>query len=242
MISAADVHIFCLLYGDYPRLHRRLLAGLQSSLPKETNVTCWLNQATINFPCDYEFVHSEINVPKYIAMRKMWQDKLNLNHKWFVWFDDDTKIIDPDWFNKTINQINHFEKEDISYVGQLWISPYLQGQEDFIKESSWYREKPLRIINGFPSSRFAQGAYWWIRKDVVVALDWPDSRLEHNGGDSLLGEAIYQNDIPFHKLPKGCFGVKPNRAVRRGLDQIPAGCTDKIIIHKKQVTSGDNRF
>ena len=154
-------------------------------------------------------------------MRKMWEQKLNLNHKWFVWFDDDTRIIKPHWFTKALQKIN--STENIAYVGQPWASPSSKGQEEFIKQATWYKNKPFKIINNRHFAVFAQGSYWWIRKDIILALDWPDPRLEHNGGDILLGEAIHQNDIKFHHFPKHCFGVQPNCAERRGINQVPPG-------------------
>jgi hypothetical protein len=74
-----------------------------------------------------------------------------------------------------------------------------------------------------PGITFATGGYWWLRTDVIRQLDWPDERLSHNGGDTLLGEAIRQQGWPFHK---NNYGVKVNAAPRRGLHEAPAGSSN----------------
>jgi hypothetical protein len=56
-------------------------------------------------------------------------------------------------------------------------------------------------------------------------LDWPDPRLNHNGGDTLLGEAIRQQQLPRHAFH---YGVKINKYKRRGFREKPAGSISNV--------------
>lgn len=160
------------------------------------------------------------NIPKYVRMRYTFQRLLNENVDWLVWFDDDSWIEKADWLPKTLAYLEAKKHENVCYVGQPWYVHHLPGQWEFIQQSSWYRGKPPEIIKDKPGVNFAQGAYWWLRADVARQLAWPDIRLSHNGGDTLLGEAVRQQGLPFHKF---YYGVRVNDAPRRGVSETPAG-------------------
>ena len=55
---------------------------------------------------------------------------------------------------------------------------------------------------------------------ILKYLDWPDPRIDHNGGDVMLGVALYQNGFGLHTHYDG---VVVNDAPRRGTSQKPAG-------------------
>jgi hypothetical protein len=223
------IKIHGLIYGDYPDLHERFLEVLKHK-PVETPVFLWLNQpgaksrklvekfadvtSNVGYHCSLN------NTYKYVAMRRMFS-KLTPEIEWVVWFDDDVRIDGtPNWFKLMTGYIEEKRSENICYVGQPWFVDYLPGQFEFIQASKWYRGVGPKVINGRARVEFAQGSYWWLRTDVQQKLDWPDLRLEHNGGDTLLGEAVRQQELPFHKFWKG---IKPNDSRRRGFHQKPAG-------------------
>lgn len=227
--------IYCLLYGAHHDLHRRLLNSLFSRLPHDTarvvvwcNAVCketrqWFKQ---HVRTDWDVIFSDENVPKYRAMRRMFHEVHQPATSWVVWFDDDSWIEADDWWERTRKYIADHESEAICYIGQPWYVHHLPGQEEFIRAASWYTGKPWELCAtrrpGIvkPGISFAQGAYWWLRTDVMKELDWPDPRLNHNGGDTLLGEAIRQQGLPFHRFR---YGVKINDAKRRGFHERPAG-------------------
>ncbi|KKN24121.1 hypothetical protein LCGC14_0898100 [marine sediment metagenome] len=234
------VDIYCLLYGDHARLHLRLLKSLVRYLPSgEAHVVIWANvvcHRTAKWlhdhaPEDWDLVFSEENVPKYTAMRKMLHETHKPTTPWIVWFDDDSHVVQPDWWSKTRKYIEEKESESIVYFGERWYVHHLPGQPEFIKKASWYagrawelcptRKKGVRK----PGITFATGAYWWLRTDVMKRLDWPDMRLRHNGGDTLLGEAVRQSGLPFHNFH---YGVKVNDALRRGYHEKPAGASVNV--------------
>jgi hypothetical protein len=203
----------------------------------------WLNAvvdetkiAVANFaekhrPAEVRF--SAINLPKYECMRERFQYLKDGKHpevKWLVWFDDDAHITSPGWWRDTTTWLEERAKENICYAGQCWFIHWKAGQGQFIKRAPWYKGLPFKMVGGRRKQsgvEFAQGSYWWLRRDIMLELDWPDPRIKHNGGDTMLGEAIRQQGLPFHKLPWSCFGVKTNDAPRRGHHEAPAGCIDK---------------
>ena len=233
-VKPEDVAIFCLCYGPHMDLHERLFNSLKRSVPKGVWVFPWLNEVpegTINIFGSHESrnwqlrnMYSDRNEPKYKVMRKLFHDQALQSaitpFKWFVWFDDDSHVIKDDWWEKTTNFLAEHEKENVCYVGQTWLWHWRPGQWDFVTRAKWYKNKPPELIKGRPGIKFATGAYWWLRTDVVKLLDWPDERLSHNGGDTLLGEAIRQNGLPRHNFS---YGVKVNDARRRGRSDKPAG-------------------
>jgi len=224
------IRIFALFFGDYYDLHDRLVTGLENTHGiGDTELRVWLNDVSPKCSARIKkclvrtggtIEYEGKNVPKYHAMRRMFEplkrdgDQLD----WVVWFDDDTNIYKPDWIDVTKKFIT--DKITPVYIGEKWFIHWRPGQWDFIQKATWYKEKPSELIKGRPGVNFAQGAYWWLRVPELRQLDWPDPRLSHNGGDTLLGEAIYQQGWPFHVFN---YGVKPNDAKRRGLSERPAG-------------------
>lgn len=237
--SSMFATIYCLLYGNYLGLQQRLLLSLKKHAPADdVEIVIWGNELTpvcreqveMRFPPGTaKTVFSAQNVPKYKAMRQMFHDPafgVMPQTPWIVWFDDDSWVEKDDWWPRTKEAIEARERENICYMGQQWYVHHLPGQEQFIKEASWYRGRPWEMCPTRsprvkkPGITFAQGAYWWLRTDVMKQLDWPDPRLNHNGGDTLLGEAVRQQGLPFHKFH---YGVKLNDSRRRGFHEKPAG-------------------
>lgn len=230
----ATVYVLC--YGDYLRLHRRLFDSLVRHLPKDdARVVVWGNElgsasreyiasSLQRFECSWFHAHDG-NMPKYKVMRRLWHENQETapDTPWILWLDDDTFISKPDWWNKVKAFIG--SHEETQYVGQLWYVHHLPGQWDFIKEAVWFKGKepemlPTRKGTLKPGVRFATGSYVWLRADTMRQLDWPDLRLNHNGGDTLLGEAVRQQGIPRRHFD---YGVLVNKAKRRGLSEKPAG-------------------
>lgn len=228
--------IVTLLYGGHTDLHRRLLDSF-CHVPAAGRIVIIGNalvqqsqELVMKFSEEKNrsglHVQTELyrdNLPKYTRMRPVFQHLLQDQAlEWLVWFDDDSWIERPDWYLRTAGYLRAVKHENVCYVGQPWYVHHLPGQWEFIQQSKWYRGKPTALANGKPGITFAQGAYWWLRADVARLLEWPDARLSHNGGDTLLGEAIRQQGLPFHKFH---YGVRINDAPRRGASERPAGST-----------------
>jgi GT2 family glycosyltransferase len=234
--------VYVLFYGKYHNLHKRMIDGLRQYLPRDdARLVCWANtvcnetmselfKLQAHFTTQCRVVDSNENVPKYRVMRKLYHEQEPPQTPWILWMDDDTYIMRPNWWSKT----KAFLKSDpkICYVGQKWYVHHEAGQWDFIKASPWFRGKKPEMLptrqKGVkkPGVWFMTGGYVWLRTDVMKSLDWPDQRLNHNGGDTLLGEAIRQQGLPRHHFD---YGVMVNKAKRRGLSEAPAGATNKRL-------------
>jgi hypothetical protein len=233
------IAVYGLIYGDYHKLHKRFAESLFIAMSSGTNgvefkTTIWGNQ-----PCtetvvmmkklerpDFKFVPDKRNTPKYTLMR---EKLFNLadpdSFDWMVWFDDDSWLTNPYlWVESMLRLVYGKKDENICYIGEPWWWHWRAGQWDFVKQSTWFKGVPPELDHkGRPRVTFAQGGLWWLRSDVRKMLDWPDARLSHNGGDTLLGEAIRQQSLPFHKVHKSKHGFRTNDAERRGLSEKPAG-------------------
>ncbi len=242
-----SVYINALLYGDYPDLHARLLDSFERFIPDGTPVHLWLNTVgkdslervtrLQNSRDGYVVTESTKNVPKYLAMAEMFKDAKAraADDDWVVWFDDDSYILGPKWMNRVMQRIGGYPAA--RYIGVPAISFLLPGQWNFICRSKWFKGLPaLKVqIKGEkkPGVCFVPGSYFWLRGDALRELDWPDERLVHNGGDTLLGEAVRQQGWQFLQLPMNPYkvtcGVKFNDAERRGMDDPPAGIAKNVM-------------
>ena len=233
------LRLHCLLYGNYFDLHKRLLDSLSVYLPAVQGGHIWLNdvcestrhRATVfmtnriypqNWSVSWGVENSKENVPKYRAMRQMF-DKADDNCKWLMWMDDDTEILDQYFFPKLRDFIKSKESENICYVGQKWWINWQRGQWENMPRFKWFKGLPPFKHRGIPGIHFAQGSLWLLRRDIAKMLDWPPAQLNHNGGDCLLAEAIRQQGLPFHELPRDCRAII-NGAPRRGMSERPVGC------------------
>lgn len=228
--------IYGLLYGNDYKLHKRFLDGLFVHTPAgEASIRLWCNtvcQQTKDLlethqrstKLDAAAYFSDENVPKYKAMGVMFREMWIPTTPWIVWFDDDSYIENGDWWSRTRTYLE--KRTDVCYMGQPWYVHHLPGQWAFIQKATWFKGKPSELCPTkkkgvcIPGITFAQGAYWWLKTDLRNQIDWPDPRLSHNGGDTLLGEAVRQQG---KSLTKYYHGVVINKAKRRGISERPAG-------------------
>lgn len=237
----ATIYVLC--YGDYAELHRRVMNSLSEFLPRHGNlvdenecrVVVWCNQVSsdgllairsaANSIGHCKVIQHHGNMPKYQVMRTLWRtEDTRPKSKWVLWLDDDTYITKPDWWAKTRAFLG--STPDACYVGQRWYVHHLEGQWDFIKAAKWFKGAEPEMLptrkKGVkkPGIWFMTGGYVWLKTDLIDRLDWPDERLVHNGGDTLLGEAVRQQGLPRHRFD---YGVAVNKAKRRGRSDRPAG-------------------
>jgi hypothetical protein len=168
-------------------------------------------------------IESKINIHKYPMMRKMFE---RVGTPWVVWFDDDSYVITPGWLTKLF-QLAVRLKQPIGVFGKKYSFDLHEGQLEWIQDAPWFTGQPPLIA--FDSRRliasFITGGFQLIRTAVIRKLDWPDPRLDHNGGDVMFGEACRQNGILcWDTLPEQ-YGIVISGAERRGFVQRPVGIT-----------------
>ena len=218
-VPKATFHI--LLYGHYAELAQRCIESVRRFVPRDEyllriglNACCretlqYVDSVSQDLPIDL-IVRSHRNIHKYPMMRKLFWDK-PIETEWVVWFDDDTYILSDAWWKGVWQRL---KDEPAEALGQLWWWIFLPGEWEFIQKRPWFRGRPPE--NGrrspSPAARFMTGSYWVMKTECIRALDWPDPQLVAQGGDTLLGAAIWQQQwrqIHFDA------GIKVNDAPRR---------------------------
>ena len=231
--------VCCILYGDYPELHRRFLNGLRT-IPSDVPVFLGLNavatrsletlEAATGIPvtaasadghAEYGryrvFTRKNTNRYKYPVMREMFSQ---LGDRWSLWLDDDTMLpADPAWWRYLVSEM----ERGVDYTGVEYSMRYQGRQLDFIRSRPWYRGVPPKTSGTTPVFTFYTGSFWGLSARARQLLDWPDPLLHHNGGDTLLGEAVRQNALLREPFPCHRYGIKINSAKRRGHTEVAIG-------------------
>lgn len=236
-LRPTKVAVCVLLYADYFDLHRKILSSFLSFMPRDAHLFIWCNQ-TGKRTNDYlskiqeafpnaKVIYSAENKPKYLVMRELIHVKGAHPDQfdWFMWFDDDSYLKGPNFYPGLSAFIEKHLGANICYIGQEWYIHHRGNQVEFIKQAPWYTGRPLdmkptKSKSLQPAAVFATGGWWMLRMDVLRTLDWPDRRLSHNGGDTLLGVAVQQQGLSLHNYSAH---VAINQAPRRGISDKRAG-------------------
>jgi ADP-heptose:LPS heptosyltransferase len=231
------VTICTLLYGDYPELHARNLHSIINNTPPgDYRLRVGLNQvcpATLKLLSqlssgrDIQIFESPENIKKYPMMRRMFQ---GLETRWTVWLDDDSHFTEPDWLKHLIIAIKENEPQGYIMYGKQYFIHLMTSQLEWIRSAKWFGNLPIRIRTFHDhklgrtqqkvKTDFITGGFWAVRTDWLQKWDWPDPRICHNGGDVMMGEAIYQTG---HQIKNWHYGVAISDAKRRGYAEKPAG-------------------
>jgi hypothetical protein len=156
---------------------------------------------------------------KYPVMRKMFHDpRKPIITPFTMWFDDDSYLDDVDarWWSK-IHQV----MQTTDMLGALYQIRLKGNQGKAIVRQPWYNGKPL-----MPKFRFATGGWWTIRTRILQQFDYPFKDIVHNGGDTVLGELIRQQDLRLASFREGVrinadMDGRESNAPRRGLSLSP---------------------
>lgn len=233
-ITYHELHVRCL-----SSLQRVLRSGTQIILgcnTVDTNTLKWINE---NLP-DAVVVASDENIRKYPMMRRMFE---HVSRDWVFWLDDDS------WF-----QNDRIEEEvqqslmlapELGVVGHMHTWELLRGQLGWIEAASWFKGRaPIFNSDRGCTVRFATGGFFVIRYDILKQLDWPDPRIDHNGGDVMLGAACRQLGVLMLNATPEEMGVAVSDACRRGVSQLPVGATaaKKLLVSRPVVTAAGNLY
>ena len=201
-----------LCYGPHTELARKCLNSLFASVPAERLdvrvATNQVPQATIDYirtmPITKLYINSE-NRHKYPVMREMFYDeKRPIETKYFLWLDDDTWVVKPQWIDDLCQTIINNHHYNFRMYGNLMyhdLKHYSKngGRPDqWFKAAKWYRNKQFRVRGGqveAPNGSvidFAVGWCWAMETVAMRAANVPCPRLGHNGGDITIGEQMHQ--------------------------------------------------
>jgi|GEM_PF-472289 len=228
------VTVCVLFYGDFTDLCRRFFNSLirNTDLQKihlriGLNAVCAETRALVDeithlLPNPVSIYDEPTNIFKYPLMRKMFHDD-PITTPWTIWFDDDSHITDPGWLHKFTSKIS--EKANADMLGRKCFINAGPEREAFVRAAPWYGGLPLAEKKHKKNSNkrkkiimFATGGFWGIRTECIYRLDWPDPRIHHNGGDTMLGEATRQNGMKIYQFDEG---VAISDAPRRSPSDVP---------------------
>lgn len=241
-IIGGKITIFVLCYGNYPELAKRCIGSILQTVPRQyLDLRVGANMPsdeTIEFlstvPATHRYVHEQ-NDYKYPVMREMLYDSKNpIETKYFLWFDDDTWIVNPQWLEDLATRIVTNHPNGVRMYGTKMfhnVNMYRKNGHNpkvWFETADWYRGKHLKKRPGGPDDvdgsiiEFALGACWAMETAAMRFANVPDRRLAHNGGDITIGEQMHQANYRIADWNrKNSFVAWPSRAEggRRGADQ-----------------------
>jgi hypothetical protein len=217
-----------LIYGDYPALADQCLTsiarsvhadyvgelqiGLNAPSAQTLEVVARITKAlSERIEVRWVFEEDLRNVWKYPLMRRM---RDLATQRRFVWFDDDTFVIETDhpphaiWLDLAARP----ENELVGPVYRMRWTPFQRAQ---IAKQPWCVRPPS------PQATFVQGGFWVAPLAFLKQWDYPFAELRHNGGDTILGELAAQQGLPIRDLrylalANSGFSGKESGAPRRG--------------------------
>jgi len=235
--QVVDQFTICvLLYGNHYDLARRCITSIVGSgLPEGVSLRIGLNavcadtQRFVRATCPQAmFFEHAINRHKYPVMRDMVHGKHRVDTPYFMWFDDDSYLTRPlDEFLSTVAAA--IQTADL--LGSPYTMKWRGNQKAFVRSRSWYAGKDPATRDVL---RFMTGGWWTIRTQLLYRFDYPWTELDHCGGDSMLGELCYQQDLRMQKFRTGvCINAdwqgRESASDRRGFAQDPLG-TDFVPV------------
>jgi hypothetical protein len=225
-----------LFYGDHAPLAARLLDGLLAaadwSLIDEIrfafNDVCEVTRRCVTaaarvvpVPCYlYEEVRGR-NVGKYPLLRRMLYDtQYPLSAARLMWFDDDT-YLRPETTRSWWRQVWELSQRYVM-LGSRYNMTQRGLQYKAIPQQPWYNGQP---VGKFHRYKFFTGGWWVADPTILRKWNYPFPELHHNGGDTLLGELMRQQDYPVFHFNNGIAinaddkGVESN-SPRRGTKSV----------------------
>jgi hypothetical protein len=213
-----------LFYGDYPALTKRALSSLYKTVdPKLFELRIGMNAVSAatkevvnSFTRRYTNItvySSDVNLFKYPMMRKMFYDK-PITTKYVMWLDDDSHFVASDWLPKLDAFVQANTKAKV--IGRKYFIGLNSGQVRWIQQASWYRNKPLPCCKTTPVSHFVTGGWWIAEVKLIREANWPDPRLQNNGGDTNFGACCHQLGVDLYQH---YYGIRISDHPRRGVSQ-----------------------
>jgi hypothetical protein len=211
-ILGGKLTVCVLCYGDYLELHQRCLQSILASLPRSRMdlriATNAVSQESTDFlrklNPDVFYPHAE-NKFKYPVMRQMFYDTAHpLKTNYLAWFDDDTRVVAPDWAQQLATAVIAGDPQGFKLYGDRRfhdISTFSTNghrPDRWFRQATWWRGVDLRVRgsnNCGPNGScidFPVGWFWVANVASIHQADAPDVRLAHNGGDIVIGAQFHQ--------------------------------------------------
>lgn len=219
--------IAAIVYGDTPHLPQRLLQSLQKTPWDDVSCVCLgLNEVSDrskevikdcckSFPVDVWIYEPEKNVGKYPLLRRIIQE--NDDETCVAYFDDDVYVMDNDRWTWVVKKIVELPDRVLTAIGHWYEIDFQGEQREGFKAQPWYTKRPWYFSERYQRDRiyFPTGSFWAIKMSFLRKWDFPFPQLFHNGGDTALGQLLWQQDAPFFNEARA---VSRNPPTRRGIN------------------------
>lgn len=234
--------IFVLCRGDHYPMQKTCLDGLAQTLPTgRAEVRVALVGVPTQTTATVERMAAEgivnkvytlaASTGKYPAMRTLFHDPAApLATSYAIWADDDTYFDrSPNWLAELARTIatGHPQGDRLYGPHQLW--QFQPGQVDWIRQSSWFRGRPLQDAAGqdapngqrvhFP----AGGSFFALASELIRGQQIPDPRLTQDGA-YMLAEQVHQGGGGFGRFSTqkqyvnwGALGDRGRLAINAGI-------------------------
>jgi hypothetical protein len=203
--------IAALLYGDYPELASRLLYSLPTGDSRIKEVRLGLNEvseATLQIVRQWAAGlvaqrtvvnvltwRTDKNTGKYRVMREMLHSQVvPFVSKYVMWFDDDSFVTSSGpadvagWLDRLGSLL---ASDSVVQVGRVHRIRQRGVQYCYVRNADWYTGLQIDAHHKF---LFATGGWWVADYSFLRTHDYPFADMYHNGGDSMLGELVRQQD------------------------------------------------
>lgn len=145
-----------------------------------------------------------VNALKYPMMRRMLYDPqypvTACGADRVMWFDDDSYVSSSlgFWPNAHAEFSKHSASRPV--MGRLYVPTYNWNEH----ELAAFAAQPWGST-ATPKHRpkFATGGWWVADLEFLAKWDYPFRELQHNGGDTVLGELLYRQGLSPHEYHKG---------------------------------------
>lgn len=235
---SSRVTLCALLYGDYPVLARRCLAPIrQLSVAAGLEVRIGMNavsDATRDVVADVFrgygptpiVIDSRDNILKYPMMRRLlYEEAGGVTTPLVMWFDDDAYLEMPTegWLQGMFARMPGVPSAVL--LGSVYRQSWLGQQREWVRAQPWYQGKDPTLR---PKIQFAQGSWWLADMGFLRHIGYPWAELRHRGGDTMLGEAVFQagyrlvHDHTAVAVNADAFG-RHSKSKRRGVDEPSLG-------------------
>lgn len=210
------VTIFLLAYGDHLDFSRRAFESILATVPPaRRDLRVALNQpgaATLAYfrglaPGTLTTLSVDQGARrKYPAMRALFRDpERPIVTPYLVWFDDDTVCVDPLWLVRLAETIAANHRGGCRLYGARFyhdVAMYARGghrPDAWFRAAPWWHNRDLRLRGQTDRTapngsviEFVAGWFWALATATIAECDIPDARLNHNGGDIVVGAQVAQ--------------------------------------------------
>lgn len=144
------------------------------------------------------------NIYKYPRLRMMLYDDDNpITTEWVVQIDDDADFIYGNWVDLLEPMMIQGIQRGARCFGEHYMFFLRPNQLAWHKKRYWWKGRdPIKYKSVLSRVDFITGGWWAMRFADLKELNWPDPELRHNGGDVMLGSAMYQQGWPIFNCSK----------------------------------------